>query len=65
MPEDPIQHSIRVINPEIIDRNQPWAYFDGSAQPERCGGGLFCISMTLFFSKPKWVSGEEQITMQN
>eukprot|EP00253_Pinus_taeda_P028743 PITA_28743 len=37
--EDSTQPPPRTIHPELIDKSHPWAYFDGSAQDEGCGGG--------------------------
>lgn len=40
IPEELATKPVRVITPEVIDENIPWAYFDGLAQNTRCGGGV-------------------------
>lgn len=39
LPEHPSRTPSRTIQPELIDKAHPWAFFDGSAQEEGCGGG--------------------------
>lgn len=39
IPDDPPSAPPRSITPELIDKSFPWAYFDGSAQEDGCGGG--------------------------
>ena len=38
--------SPRIIIPEQLDQNTPWAYFDGASQDSNCGGGA-----TLFLNQ--------------
>lgn len=50
IPEEDQTHRVRNIIPEIIDKSQPWAYFDGSVQAARCGGGaILYLTETHFF----------------
>lgn len=56
----PAKASSRVVIPctiiaETIDRNIPWAYFDGSAQQNGSGGGCSFISLPIIFSEFRWV----------
>jgi len=36
------EHAIKAqnITQEFIDKEHPWAYFDGAAQAQGCGGGI-------------------------
>ena len=40
IPEDEHPHNTCNISAEIIDKNIPWAYFDGSTKQHGCGGGV-------------------------
>jgi len=40
MPEPPQSWAHRPHVPPLIDKSTPWAYFDGIAQQQECGGGF-------------------------
>lgn len=50
IPVDEQVVKIRNIALEVIDKEHPWAYFDGSAQEQGCGGGIILhISESHYF----------------
>lgn len=49
MNKDQAQRPRRIIIPEVIDKGQPWAYFDGSAQPEGCRGAVLNLNVSVSF----------------
>jgi len=40
MPNPPHTRTRRPCDPPLIDKNTPWAFFDGAAQQQGCGGGF-------------------------
>lgn len=51
---DPVQPKTRrPHDPPHIDQNQPWAFFDGAAQPQGCGGGFLLYKNPQHIYKAK------------
>jgi hypothetical protein len=59
--------AIHIIQPELIDRSSPWAYFDGASQNEnqQCGGGVVLYLSAEHFFKIKMGLGRVPTTSPN
>lgn len=65
LPNEISQKQPRNIIQEKINKDMPWAYFDGAAQQQGCGGASSCIYPTRITTRLVWGLVPDQTIMQN
>ena len=51
LPANKHQGTPKMVIPELIDRSRTWAYFDGTENPQGCGGVPYYILMIISIIK--------------